>query len=69
MTVKRSTRHLDRTAEGPPVYRISALTSAGTVRLTQDLMKRLEELAPVGTPLGATDLQADGVENDGGDRA
>lgn len=53
----------------PRVYRISALTGAGTVRLTQDLMVRLEELAAVdasgepalsvepavGAPTGATD--------------
>jgi len=59
---------LDETGERPPVYRISALTSAGTVRLAQDLMTRLEALAVVGAPFGATDAQDEGGEEGGGDR-
>jgi GTP-binding protein len=36
---------MDQAGELPRVYRISALTGTGTVRLTQALMTRLEELA------------------------
>jgi GTP-binding protein len=62
---------MDQARERPRVYRISALTGAGTVRLTQALMTRLEELAAdvVGAPLGATGLPDDGGDHAGEDRA
>jgi GTP-binding protein len=50
---------MDQAGQQPHVYRISALTGAGTLRLTQDLMTRLEELAAVGAPSGATGPEAD----------